>query len=112
MCHILRQDKRFESSAMKIGLSTRAVPVPKKIFFFKKRRKGQQRYISPHAARRTPEGGKMKLRMHRVVEFVNVINHAEFHLMNSCELQGASKRGYFFEIHTPLSNNALRYRAG
>jgi hypothetical protein len=69
----LRQNTRFEPSTRKIGLSVRAEREPEKII-----KTGPQRYISRMRGGGTPVGSMMKFGI--VVEPLNVMNHANFHL--------------------------------
>ena len=87
---------------MRIGRSVRAVGELKKILK-KSKKKGQQRYISRVRGGGTPKGGMMKLGI--LVDVLDVMNHAKFHLhkMNILRASGGQKRGFAFEMHMALT---------
>jgi hypothetical protein len=92
----LRQNTRFNPSAMKIGLFVRAVAAvrePEKVNK-KPLKKGHERYISPMRGGRTPEGGSMKLCT--FVESLDVIKCANFHvyLMINLRARWGSKMSF------------------
>ncbi len=63
---------------MKIGLPVRAVREPEKVYKKKMKKKGHQRYISRIRGGGTPKDGEMNFGT--LVDPMEVINHANFHL--------------------------------